>query len=157
MWFPIYPFDPGLRVLNADLQVIIGLKQVSKLDGADRYGTLAKQAAATAEDRMPRYDTGAWSRYSEQREAPLEYHDLQTQQLGDLGKALDRPGPRRVRSAFADYRTEAPAFDVIPGGAKRIFPVPADGFRDWSRPAPRADRQPAAAGRLSSRPGVSWL
>jgi hypothetical protein len=31
---------------------------------------------------------------------------------------------------FADYRTEAPAFDVIPGGSKRAYPVPADGFRD---------------------------
>ena len=130
VWFPIYPFDPGLRVLNADLQVIIGLKQVSKLDGADRYGTLAKQAAATAEDRMPRYDTGAWSRYSEQREAPLEYHDLQTQQLDDLGKALTDPVLGEYGQTFADYRTEAPAFDVIPGGAKRVYPVPADGFRD---------------------------
>ncbi len=130
VWFPIYPFDPGLRVLNADLQVIIGLQQVSKLDGAERYAALAKQAAATAEERMPRYDTGSWSRYSEQREAPLEYHDLQTQQLGDLGKALTDPVLGGYGQTFADYRTEAPAFDVIPGGTKRVYPVPADGFRD---------------------------
>ena len=130
VWFPIYPFDPGLRVLNADLQVIIGLQQVAKLDGAADYADLAKRAAATAEDRMPRYDTGAWSRYSEQREAPLEYHDLQTAQLGELGKALKDPVLGDYGQAFADYRTEAPAFDVVPGGTKRIYPVPRDGFRD---------------------------
>ena len=27
VWFPIYPFAPGLRVLNADLQMIIGLNR----------------------------------------------------------------------------------------------------------------------------------
>lgn len=130
VWFPIYPFDPGLRVLNADLQVIIGLQQVAKLDGATAYADLAQRAAATAKARMPRYDTGAWSRYSEQREAPLEYHDLQTQQLGELGRALKDPVLGDYGQAFADYRTEDPAFDVIPGGAKRIYPVPRDGFRD---------------------------
>ena len=103
-------------MLNADLQVIIGLQQVAKLDGAETYAGSAKRAAATAEARMPRYDTGAWSRYSEQREAPLEYHDLQTQQLGDLGKALKDPVLGDYGQAFADYRTEAPAFDVVPGG-----------------------------------------
>ena len=130
VWFPIYPFDPGLRVLNADLQVIIGLQQVAKLAGADRYAALAKDAAATAETRLPRYDTGSWSRYSEHREAPLEYHDLQTQQLDDLGKTLTDPVLGEYGRTFADYRTEAPAFDVVPGGAKRAYPVPADGFRD---------------------------
>ncbi len=130
VWFPIYPFSPGLRVLNADLQVIIGLQQVAKLEGAEQYADLAKRAAATAETRLPRFDTGAWSRYSEQREAPLEYHDLQTQQLADLGKALAEPVLGDYGQAFADYRTEAPAFDVVPGGAKRIYPVPRDGFRD---------------------------
>ena len=29
------------------------------------YADLATRAAATAEDRLPRYDTGSWSRYSE--------------------------------------------------------------------------------------------
>jgi hypothetical protein len=38
--------------------------------------------------------------------------------LGDYGQA------------FAEYRTEPPAFDVVPGGTKRVYPVPADGFRD---------------------------
>jgi hypothetical protein len=130
VWFPIYPFDPGLRVLNADLQVIIGLQQVAKLDGAEEYADLAARAAGTAEQRLPRYDTGAWSRYSEQREAPLEYHDLQTQQLDALGKALKDAVFGDYGQTFADYRIEAPAFDVVPGGAKRIYPVPADGFRD---------------------------
>ena len=130
VWFPIYPFDPGLRVLNADLQVIIGLQQVAKLDGAAEYAGLARRAARTAQQRLPRYDTGAWSRYSEQREAPLEYHDLQTQQLDDLGKTLTDPVLGEYGRTFADYRTEAPAFDVVPGGAKRAYPVPADGFRD---------------------------
>lgn len=130
VWFPIYPFTPSLRVLNADLQVIIGLGQVGKLEGGAAYGELAVRAAATAEDRLPRYDTGAWSRYSEQREAPLEYHDLQTAQLGELSKALTDPVFGDYQQAFADYRTEAPAFDVVPGGTKRAFPVPKDGFRD---------------------------
>ena len=130
VWFPIYPFDPGLRVLNADLQVIIGLQQVAKLDGAAEYAGLARRAARTAQQRLPRYDTGAWSRYSEQREAPLEYHDLQTQQLDDLGKTLADPVLGDYGQAFADYRTEAPVFDVVPGGPKRVYPVPADGFRD---------------------------
>ncbi len=130
VWFPIYPFAPGLRVLNADLQVILGLDQAAKLDGGQTYGDLAARAAATAEARLPRFDTGSWSRYSEQREAPLEYHDLMTQQLRDLGKERANGVFSDESQTFADYRTEPPAFDIRPGGAKLAYPVPRDGFRD---------------------------
>ena len=130
VWFPIYPFSPGLRVLNADLQVILGLDQVAKLDGGEAYADLAARAAATAEDRLPRFDTGSWSRYSEQREAPLEYHDLMTQQLGLLGKERKNGSFAEESQTFADYRVEPPAFDIRPGGAKLAYPVPRDGFRD---------------------------
>jgi hypothetical protein len=130
VWFPIYPFSPGLRVLNADLQVILGLDQLLKLPGGEVYTNLADRAATTAEQRLPRYDTGSWSRYSESREAPLEYHDLMTQQLRQLGKERKDPVFTDYATTFADYRVEPPAFDVLPGGAKLAYPLPRDGFRD---------------------------
>jgi hypothetical protein len=130
VWFPIYPFAPGLRVLNADLQVILGLDQLIKLPGGEGYADLDDRAATTAEARLPRYDTGSWSRYSEGREAPLEYHDLMTQQLRDLGKERKDPVFTDYANTFADYRVEPPAFDILPGGAKLAYPLPRDGFRD---------------------------
>jgi hypothetical protein len=130
VWFPIYPFAPGLRVLNADLQIILGLDQVKKLAGGEAYVDLATRAAATARDRLPRYDTGSWSRYSESREAPLEYHDLMTQQLRDLGKERKDSVFKDYATLFADYRVEPPAFDVLPSGSKLAYPLPRDGFRD---------------------------
>jgi D-glucuronyl C5-epimerase C-terminus len=133
VWFPLYPFEPGLRVLNADLQVIIGLERVRQLEGAEAYGTLADAARATAVARLGRYDTGAWSRYSEQREAPLEYHDLHTEQLGLLGRLTDGGVFADYGTAFGEYRIQPPLLDLVPGGVRRIYPVPAEGFRDSAR------------------------
>jgi hypothetical protein len=130
VWFPMYPFAPGQRVLNGDLQVIIGLDQVRKLPGGEGYADLATRAAGTAKDRLPRYDTGSWSRYDESREAPLAYHDLMTDQLRQLGKERRDTVFTDYANLFADYRVEPPAFDVLPGGAKLAYPLPRDGFRD---------------------------
>ncbi len=133
VWFPLYPFEPGLRVLNADLQVIIGLERVRLLTGAEEYGALADAARITAAGRLGRYDTGAWSRYSEQREAPLEYHDLHTEQLTQLGKLTDGAVFADYGLAFGEYRVQPPLFDLVPGGMRELYPVPADGFRDSVR------------------------
>jgi len=130
VWFPIYPFAPGQRVLNADLQVILGLDQVKKLAGGEGYADLATRAADTVKDRLPRYDTGSWSRYDESREAPLEYHDLMTDQLRQLGRERRDSVFTDYANLFADYRVEPPAFDILPGGAKLAYPLPRDGFRD---------------------------
>lgn len=73
----IYSFAPGTRVLNGFLQ---------SLNGLFDYATAAKDASAMAlfasGDRearreVPRFDTGAWSRYSQGgAESDLGYHEL---------------------------------------------------------------------------------
>lgn len=84
----IYSYSRGLRVQNAFTQTISGLHDFVELTG-DPNGLqifLAGERQLRAE--TPTYDTGAWSMYSNQSEANLNYHNESTNFLATLCKSL---------------------------------------------------------------------
>jgi hypothetical protein len=133
-WWPLYSFDPGERVLNGDLQVVISLYSYASLAGDDAVKAEAAAGAAEADSVLPDYDTGAWSRYDERHEADLTYHDLMTRQLGQLATMSGLPGFAALASRFALYRTEPPTLTAQPPSMPmRFYPAPVDGFRDTTQ------------------------
>ena len=85
----IYTFAPDLRVINAFLQSVIGLYDVSTITGDPRAQGLYAAAEKEAEAEVPAYNTGSWSLYSQARESDLSYHNLVT---GFLQGLCDRLG-----------------------------------------------------------------
>jgi len=112
----IYSFAPRLRVLNAFTQAVNGLHDFALLanDAVGRELYAAGEAQLRAE--LPRYDSGAWSRYSLQREADLGYHTLARDFLRNLCTRLTDD---RARAAGA---AAPPA--VPPGGGAPVAPPP---------------------------------
>ena len=130
VWYRLYSFAPSERILNADLQTTIGLGRL-----ADATGDAAAQAdfvasLGTIVRRLPLYDTGGWSRYSLTRDAPLNYHDLQTQQLRELAKRTAEPTLQAYAARFAAYRAAPPRIAAAGGPAGPFYPWPADGLLD---------------------------
>jgi hypothetical protein len=73
----IYSFAPGLRVLNAFIQALVGLHDYAEISGDARGRELFADGDRAARRETPRYDTGAWSLYSlGGRESDLSYHRL---------------------------------------------------------------------------------
>src|SRR6185312_1955093 len=67
-WWPLYTEHPSLRVLNGDLQAVISLYDYAAITGDAQALAWAQDGAHTAAAVLPRYDTGAWSRYHGSRE-----------------------------------------------------------------------------------------
>ena len=71
----IYSFSPGLRVGNAFLEALIGLWDYAEVSGDRGARALFVRGDRQAKWELPRYDTGAWSRYSlGGAESDLNYH-----------------------------------------------------------------------------------
>ena len=83
--YVIYSFAPGLRVLNAFLQTITGLYDYARTAKDDRAMRLFRAGDRSARREVPRYDTGAWSLYSQGgAESDLNYHNVVTDFLENL-------------------------------------------------------------------------
>jgi hypothetical protein len=75
--YTMYSFDPGLRILNGELQAVIGLRDTATLLGSGRAWGLYARGERVARRAVRAFDTGAWSLYSERgRESTLGYHRL---------------------------------------------------------------------------------
>ena len=74
-----YTFAPGLSIINAFLQSLIGLYDYSRAHGGDpRAASLFAAGNAEAQAEVPHFDTGAWSLYQPGVEDDLSYHQLVT-------------------------------------------------------------------------------
>ena len=74
-WFALYSFAPGLRVLNAHLQALVGLHDYVEVTGDDAARRLYREGLRAARRRIGSFDTGRWSKYANPgREADLNYH-----------------------------------------------------------------------------------
>jgi hypothetical protein len=85
-----YSFAPGLSIINAFLQSLIGLYDYAKVSGNAVAQQLFNAGNAEALAEVPKFNTGAWSLYQPGKEDPLSYHELVTgflQQLCSLTKA----------------------------------------------------------------------
>ena len=136
-WWPLYTEDPSLRVLNGDLQAVISLYDYAAITADEQALEWARDGARAAAAVLPKYDTGAWSRYHRSREADLGYHDLMTLQLRQLALKSGNPIFRTYADRFAAYRVTPP---VIGGTASRV-----------ARAYPSVDDSPRAAVHVRAR------
>ena len=83
--YAIYSFSPGLKVLNAFLQTITGIYDYARTVKDSKAMRLFRMGDRSARREVPRYDTGAWSRYSQGgAESNLNYHNVVTDFLENL-------------------------------------------------------------------------
>jgi D-glucuronyl C5-epimerase C-terminus len=86
----LYSFDPGLRVLNGFLQAITGLYDYARIADSPEARKLMRAGNRAAKEELRRFDTGAWSLYSQGgAEASGGYHSLVTTFLGNLCQRLE--------------------------------------------------------------------
>jgi hypothetical protein len=104
----IYSFAPALRVINAFLQAVIGLHDMAELSGDPRARSLYEAGDAEARLEVPRFDTGAWSLYSLERESGLSYHRLVTTFLRRLCDRTGAPVYCETAARFDGYLDVAP-------------------------------------------------
>lgn len=84
-WYALYGFAPGLRVLNAHLNALVGLYDYWRVSGDPDALHLYREGLRAARRRIAGFDTGRWSRYANPgREADLNYHVLNR----DLARAV---------------------------------------------------------------------
>ncbi|HEV2820117.1 MAG TPA: D-glucuronyl C5-epimerase family protein [Solirubrobacteraceae bacterium] len=111
--YALYAFQPGLRVLNAELQAVLALRDVSTLTGDTTARGLYLRGDRALRATLARYDTGAWSRYSiDGREATAGYHRLQRRLLGRMCERTDRDAYCAPHQRFLRYESEAPDIDL---------------------------------------------
>jgi len=111
--YTMYSFEPGLRVLNGELQTLIGLRDVARITRSGRARRLFARGEPAARRAVRGFDTGAWSLYSaDGKEATLGYHRLVA---GFLGGLCRRTGARTYCAAgrrFERYVREPPRVHV---------------------------------------------
>jgi hypothetical protein len=111
--YALYVFQPDLRVLNAELQAVLALRDVTTLTGDTTARELYLRGDRAVRATLGRYDTGHWSRYSaDGREATAGYHRLQRRLLGELCERTDRGAYCAAHKRFLRYEREAPDIDL---------------------------------------------
>lgn len=115
--YALYSVQPDLRVLNAELQAVLALRDVTTLTGDTTARALYLRGDRAVRATLGRYDTGKWSRYSaDGREATAGYHRLQRRLLGELCERTDRGAYCAPHERFLRYEGQAPDIDVkVPG------------------------------------------
>ena len=109
----MYSFNPGLHILNGNLQSLIGLHDVAALTGSARAARLFAAGERISRRSVRAYDTGAWSRYSlAGRESSLSYHQLVTDFLGGLCERTSRAVYCDTEARFARYEHEPPVVRI---------------------------------------------
>ena len=73
----MYSFKPGMRVLNGELQMLVGIADYARISGSKAASRLVGRAAPDLVRSIDLWDTGAWTLYDVGgREATLHYHRL---------------------------------------------------------------------------------
>lgn len=115
----IYSFAPGLRVLNGFVQALNGLLDFGRLANDAEGRALFDAGEQRLRTELGRYDTGAWSMYSNRRESDLGYHKLVQQFLTGLCRRLEDVRERAAAAQEPDTggiapQTPATAADPAP-------------------------------------------
>jgi hypothetical protein len=111
----LYSFAPGYRVLNGDLQAVLGLRDTATFTRSPIAKRLFRRGDRAARRAVAGFDTGAWSLYSDRgAESTLSYHDLTA---GFLVGLCDRVKAKVYCSAgkrFKRYEKEPTKIAVAP-------------------------------------------
>jgi hypothetical protein len=111
--YTMYSFAPGLRILNGELQTLIGLRDVARIAGSRRARRLFERGEPGARRTVRGFDTGAWSLYSAGgRESTLGYHRLVAEFLGGMCRRTGRPVYCGAHRRFERYVREPPRVHV---------------------------------------------
>jgi hypothetical protein len=116
----LYSFAPRMRVLNAFLQSLVGILDFAKATGDPRAQALFNAGNVAALRELPRFDTGAWSLYSQGgAESTLNYHELVTGFLGSLCARTANPAYCSLQTRFTAYLREPPELAISFAGRRR--------------------------------------
>ncbi|HEV2769655.1 MAG TPA: D-glucuronyl C5-epimerase family protein [Solirubrobacteraceae bacterium] len=119
-----YSWDRDLRIYNGFVQALNGLYDFAKLANDDRGQALFFRGEAQLRDELARMDTGGWSRYSNERDSPLHYHQVLRDFLRGLcerlreGRLPTDPAPYcTLAQRFTDDLGRDPVVDLRSGAA----------------------------------------
>jgi hypothetical protein len=113
-WVRLYSFSNTV-VLNAQLQTLLSLHQYATLTHDPRARELTGELVRASRRLLPRFDTGAWSRYElAGGNAPMDYHRYVTSLLWKVARTFGGDVWARQAQRFrVDWR-EPPALSVRP-------------------------------------------
>jgi hypothetical protein len=108
-----YSFAPGMDILNAFLQSLIGLYDYAHMSGNAEARRLFAAGDAQARAELPSFDTGAWSLYQPGIEDTLDYHQLVTGFLDQLCSKTGASAYCRTAQHFHAYLKTPPALQLL--------------------------------------------
>ena len=108
-----YSFAPGVDIINAFLQSLIGLYDYGKVSGNNQAKRLFAAGDAQAQAELPQFDTGAWSLYQPGEEDDLSYHQLVTGFLQELCARTKAIAYCTTAQRFVGYETTPPALTLL--------------------------------------------
>jgi len=128
--YALYSVQPDLRVLNAELQAVLALRDVTTLTGDTTARELYLRGDRAVRATLGRYDTGSWSRYSLRgRESDLGYHRLVRDFLKGLCERTSTGVYCGTASRFTAYLSESPRLSLLEGRRARAKRPAAVRFR----------------------------
>ena len=118
----LYSFAPGYRVINADLQAVLGLRDTAALTHSSAAKRLFRRGDRAARTVLASFDTGAWSLYSAHgAESTLSYHDLTAGFLEGLCSRVKAEIYCATGKRFKRYEKEPTKIGVAPIVKPRAF------------------------------------
>ena len=108
-----YSFAPGVDIINAFLQSLIGLYDYWKVSANNQAKRLFAAGDAQAQAELAQFDTGAWSLYQPGEEDDLSYHQLVTGFLQELCTRTKAIAYCATAQRFTGYETTPPALTLL--------------------------------------------
>jgi hypothetical protein len=108
-----YSFAPGVSIINAFLQSLIGLHDYAHASRDATALALFDAGNAEAEAELPKFDTGAWSLYQPGIEDTLFCHELVTGFLHELCRRTKAAVYCTTAQHFVAYEKTPPALGLL--------------------------------------------
>lgn len=108
-----YTYAPTDRILNGFIQALVGLYDYTAITKDPLGLALFEAGDAEARSEVPRYNTGAWSKYDQYGESNLNYHELLTEFLTHLCERTQKGLPIRPMTTERQITSEPITADQI--------------------------------------------
>ncbi len=134
-----YSYAPTDKILNGFIQSLVGIYDYTTITKDPLGLKLFEAGDAEARVEVPKYDTGAWSKYDQYGESDLNYHELLAEFLQHLCERT-RKGPPLTATAPAagtggtTTGAGAPAAAPAPIAGDAIYCTTAEHFKRTSSP-----------------------
>ncbi len=119
-----YSYAPTDKILNGFIQALVGIYDYTSITKDPLGLKLFEAGDAEARAEVPKYDTGAWSKYDQYGESDLNYHELLAEFLQHLCERT-RKGPPITASAPVTG-TGGTTGAGTPAGAPVATPIAGD-------------------------------